>query len=78
MTAANGTRDRVRLSLDVTPEANELLERLVRELGASSKGEVLRKAIFLMQVAAEAKSEGHKLYVADEPPPGASREIVGI
>ena len=74
----SATRDRVRLSLDLSREANELLEDLVRELGASNKSEVLRKAIALMKVAADAKEAGHKLYVADVPPPGASREIVGI
>jgi Arc/MetJ-type ribon-helix-helix transcriptional regulator len=68
----------VRLSLDVTPEVNELLEQLVRDLGASNKSEVLRKAIALMKVAAEAKEDGHKLYIGDAPPPGASREIIGI
>ena len=68
----------MRLSLDVTPELNALLKQLVLDLGASNKSEVLRKAIALFKVAAEAKSEGHRLYVADQPPPGASREIIGI
>lgn len=76
--AAYETRDRVRLSLDVTPEMNELLEQLVLDLGASNKSEMLRKAIALMKVAAEAKKDGRKLYIADQPPPGASQEIIGI
>ena len=76
--AASGTRERVRFSLDLTPEMNELLEEMVEDLGASNKSEVLRKAIALMKVATDAKEQGHTLYIADSPPPGASREIVGI
>ena len=78
MAISSDTRERVRLSLDVTPELNELLEQMVRSTGASNKSEVLRKAIALMKVASEAKENGHKLYIADAPPPGQSREIVGI
>jgi len=76
--AVNGTRERVRFSLDLTSAMNELLEGMVQDLGASNKSEVLRKAIALMKVATDAKAQGHKLYIADSPPPGASREIVGI
>ncbi len=77
--AADGeTKDRVRLSVDVTPEVNAMLEALMPQLGATNKGEVLRKAIALIKVATDAKAEGHKLYIGDAPPPGASREIVGI
>lgn len=68
---------RVRLSLDVSPELNQLLEELARETD-SSKSDVLRKAIALMDVAVEAKEQGKKLYVSDRAPEGASREIVGI
>ena len=76
--ATASARERVRFSLDLTPELNELLEEMVKDLGASNKSEVLRKAIALMKVATEAKQQGHKLYIGDAPPPGASREIVGI
>lgn len=78
MTAATDTRARVRLSVDVTPEVNAMLESLMAQLGATNRGEVLRKAIALIKVATDAKAEGHKLYIGDTPPPGASREIVGI
>jgi hypothetical protein len=77
MTTTNTERAKVRLSLDVSPELNDLLEELARETHAT-KSEVLRKAIALMDVAVEAKGHGQKLYVSDQPPAGASREIVGI
>jgi hypothetical protein len=70
--------ERVRLSLEVSPEFNELLESLIEGTGSTNKSEVLRKAISLMGVAVEAKKSGEKLYISDEPPPGRSREIVGI
>lgn len=71
------TSKKVRLSLEVSSELNELLERLARETG-STKSEVLRKAIALIDVAVEAKEQGQRLYVSDQPPAGHSREIVGI
>jgi hypothetical protein len=70
-------RTKVRLSLDVSPELNDLLERLAEETH-STKSEVLRKAIALMHVAVDAKEHGQKVYISDQPPAGASREIVGI
>jgi hypothetical protein len=77
-TGSDPGRDKVRLSLDVSPELNMRLEQIVRATHASNKSEVLRKAIALMDVAVEAKAQGHKLYVGDTPPAGSSREIVGI
>ena len=71
------TSKNVRLSLEVSSELNELLERLVRETG-STKSDVLRKAIAPIDVAVEAKERGLRLYVSDQPPAGHSREIVGI
>jgi predicted transcriptional regulator len=77
MTTANVERAKVRLSLDVSPELNDLLEQLARETHAT-KSDVLRKAIALMDVAVEAKERGQKLYVSEQAPAGPSREIVGI
>jgi predicted transcriptional regulator len=67
----------VRLSLDVSPELNALLEDLAHETH-STKSEVLRKAIALINIAVEAKEHGQRLYVSAEPPPGQARGIVGI
>lgn len=69
-------RDRVRLSLAVSPELDALLEDLAKKT-RSSKSEVLRKAIVLMGVAVTAKEEGKKFGVADQDQPLA-KEIVGL
>jgi predicted transcriptional regulator len=76
MTTRN-VRSKVRLSLDVSPELNDLLEELATATH-STKSEVLRKAIALMDVAVDAKESGQKLWVSNQPPAGTSREIVGI
>jgi predicted transcriptional regulator len=56
--------DKVRLSLDVSPETNIRLDALAGKLGGS-KSEVLRKAIALIEVATEAKEKGQRLALAD-------------
>lgn len=58
---------RLRLSLDVSPELNKLLENLAGKTN-SSKSDVLRRAISLMDVAVDAKDHGQKLYVAKDLP----------
>jgi predicted transcriptional regulator len=68
--------EKVRLTLEVSKDLNALLERLSEETG-SSKSEVLRKAIGLMEVAVEAKQQGHVLGIADRDTPLRTR-IVGI
>ncbi|HEX5165917.1 MAG TPA: ribbon-helix-helix protein, CopG family [Thermomicrobiales bacterium] len=77
MTSTHDKRNRVRLSLEVPQELNALLEELAAETD-STKSEVLRKAIALMDVAVDAKREGKRVFVSDQVPAGASREIVGI
>ena len=66
----------VRLSLDVSPELNETLETLARKT-YSSKSDVLRKAIALMEVAVKAKEEKKKFGVA-APGQNLETEIVGL
>jgi hypothetical protein len=70
-------RGKVRLSLDVSAELNRRLEEIAAETG-TTKSDVLRKALVLFDVAVGAKGQGKKLYVSDQPPAGASQEIVGI
>jgi hypothetical protein len=70
------TRGKVRLSLDVSPQLNNLLERLSDELGVT-KSEVLRKAVVLMKVAVDAHNQGKKLGIAERDQPLTS-EIVGL
>lgn len=69
-------RNKVRLSLDISPELNELLADLASKMGGS-KSDVLRKAIALMEVAVEAKRQGKKFGIAEKDQQLAT-EIVGI
>jgi predicted transcriptional regulator len=69
-------RTKIRLSLDISPEANTLLEELAEKIGGT-KSEVLRKAIALMEVAVEAKRQGKKFGIAERDQPLAT-EIIGL
>lgn len=69
--------DKVRLSLDVSPELNRTLESLADQTGAS-KSEILRKAIALMEVAVEAKRRGKRLGLADKDESVITTEIIGL
>jgi predicted transcriptional regulator len=69
-------KEKVRLSLDMSPEMNALLERLAAETG-STKSDVLRKAVALMQVAVEGKQRGLKIGLADKNQT-LTTEIVGL
>ncbi|HEV7858499.1 MAG TPA: ribbon-helix-helix domain-containing protein [Pyrinomonadaceae bacterium] len=69
-------KEKVRLSLDISPELNELLEQLAGWTG-STKSEVLRKAIALMEVAVEAKRQGKKFGIAEKDQQ-LSTEIIGL
>ncbi len=69
-------KEKVRLSLDISSEMNELLEKLA-DLTGGTKSDVLRKAITLMEVAVEAKRNGKKFGIAEKDQPLAT-EIVGL
>ena len=58
-------REKIRLSLDVSHELNELLDTLAYKTH-SSKSEVLRKAIALMELAVIAKEQGQTIGVAEK------------
>ena len=68
--------EKVRLSLDVSPQLNDVLEDLARRTGRS-KSDVLRQAIALIQVASNARSEGKRIGIAEEGDQ-LSTEIVGL
>lgn len=55
----------VRISLDMSPEANDLLERLATENG-TTKSQILRRAVALYHVAHEAKLAGKSVGVFDK------------
>ena len=69
-------REKVRLSLDVSPELNMKLDELSLKI-QGSRSDVLRRALVLMDVAVRARDEGHKLGVVDKNQPLLT-EIVGI
>jgi hypothetical protein len=69
-------RTKVRLSLDISPELNTLLENLAGSIGGT-KSDVLRKAIALMEVAVDAKRQGKKFGIAEKDQQLAT-EIIGI
>jgi len=69
-------REVVRLSLELSPQANEKLEELAEKIHGS-KSDVLRRAIALMEVAVKAREEGNKFGVAAKGQQLAT-EIVGI
>ena len=58
-------RPEVRLSLIVSPELNGTLNELA-ERSHATKSEVLRKAIALFDVAAQAKQKGHRIGILDQ------------
>ncbi len=69
-------KEKVRLSLDISPELNKLLEDLAATTGGT-KSDVLRKAIALMEVAVDARRRGLKLGLAEKDQTLAT-EIVGL
>lgn len=66
----------IRLSLTVSPELNARLDELA-SAAHSTKSEILRKAIALFDVVAEAKSEKKRFGILDQNKQLLT-EIVGI
>lgn len=57
--------NRVRLNLALSQEANELLETLA-EKNHTSKNEILRRALALMEIFSETKEKKQKLGILDQ------------
>jgi predicted transcriptional regulator len=66
----------VRLSVILSPELNETLDGLAQR-SSSTKSEILRKALALFDVAAEAKQRNQKIGILDQDDK-VVKEIVGI
>lgn len=64
------------LRLDLSPQARATLTELARRTGAS-EGEVLRKALLLMEVAVQARDDGHRVGVVAQDGSLVS-EVVGL
>jgi hypothetical protein len=71
------SRTVVRLSLEVTPEVNELLISLANQ-SATSKSDLLRRAISLMEVAINAKRKGQRLAILHGTKDKIESLIVGV
>lgn len=73
---ATENKETVRLSLSLSPELNERLEQLATS-SHTTKTEILRKAIALYDVVAEAKTEKKRLGILDKDKQLLT-EIVGL
>jgi predicted transcriptional regulator len=69
-------KKQIRLSLDVSSELNNILDQMA-EKTHSSKSEVLRKSIALMEVAVDEKSKGNHLGVVSKDQK-ILKEIIGL
>ncbi|MCM2496041.1 ribbon-helix-helix domain-containing protein [Burkholderia glumae] len=69
-------REPVRLSVSLSAELNDRLDQLARSSGAT-KTDILRRALALYDVAAEAKQQKNKIGILDQDRKVVS-EIVGI
>lgn len=75
-TSSGAGRTKVRLTLDLSPELDELLQHLADTTGGT-KSDVMRKSIVLMELAVEAKRAGKRFGVAHDDQ-SLAREIVGL
>lgn len=66
----------IRLSLDVSPDLNQILDRMAAKTH-TSKSEILRKSIALMEVAVREKEKGNHLGVINNDEK-IIKEIVGL
>ena len=71
------SKKQIRLSLDVSPELNNVLDEMAEKTHSSTKSEVLRKSIALMEVAVQEKERGNHLVVVDKDQK-ILKEIVGV
>jgi predicted transcriptional regulator len=68
--------EKVRLSLDVSPELNQTLDELATKIHGT-KSDVLHTAIVLMELAVQAKDKEQKLGIIDKDRHVVT-EIVGL
>ena len=54
------------INFEASSELEETIEKLVTLTNSSSKSELLRRAIALMKIAAEAQQKGEKIVIADQ------------
>lgn len=69
-------REWTRLTVDVSPALNDTIERLALRFHGN-KSDVVRRAVALIEIAAQAKDDGKKIGIAEKDQPLAT-EIVGV
>ncbi len=67
----------VRLSLTLTPEADEILTKAAKNLTYGNKSDVLRRAIALISVMEDAKAKNEDLAIVDSEGQVVSK-IIGL
>ncbi|MDJ0598462.1 MAG: ribbon-helix-helix protein, CopG family [Crocosphaera sp.] len=55
-----------RINFEASPDLEQTINELVSLTGSSSKSELLRRAIALMKIAAEAQQQGERIVIADQ------------
>ncbi|MGF1934668.1 MAG: DNA-binding protein [Nostoc sp. ChiQUE02] len=75
MTAQDKT-PRPQMNLDLSPELYETLNNLAQQINGDN-GDVLLKAIALLEVALEAKQKGKYIWIVDDKQ-NLETEIIGI
>lgn len=74
--APQSEKESVRLSLKVSNQLNDMLERVANETH-TTKSDVLRRALVLMEVAHTAKAKGKRIGIAKDNEP-LETEFVGF
>lgn len=68
---------KVKMTLEMSEELNEVLEELAKEL-STTKSEVVRKALALMEVATAAKKKDQMLGVVSKKDDRLVSRIIGL
>ena len=71
-----GSHEKVRMSLQVSPELNQVLEDIAESTG-TNRTDVIRQALALMTVAHNAKKQGRHLGIVSDARK-LDTEIVGL
>lgn len=70
------SKDTIRVTLDMSPDLNQLLDELARAQH-TSKAEVLRRGIAMMKFAQQEREKGRRIGSAD-PDQELATEVVGF
>ena len=73
---ARMSKKQIRLSLDVSPELNNMIDEMAEKTN-SSKSDVLRKSIVLLKIAVQENEKGNNLAIVDKDQK-ILKEIVGL